>query len=271
MPTPSSRDENDSANYNSSCPDDQAPRAQSGWAHTSQSPYEEGSHAHPDIAVASGIGSSHSQPTSAIDEDEEQEQPQSPSPAQSPPTMSPAPPLNTSASRPAVPETESVYLNATEEQDDPADPADKPSDTDEDMPDSHTPGTTSDSHDDRSDINDPHSLRNMIPRSSLPGAIRINSREVARYSIPEMEIWEPYGTSHSLRRQAEAAHFADNRRSATSADALSQSSMDGEMVDEQDVEEEAELSEYESYTGFDPTYSRVSPIISSTVELRHYS
>ncbi|ERT01423.1 hypothetical protein HMPREF1624_02669 [Sporothrix schenckii ATCC 58251] len=257
MPTPASRDENDSVNFNSSCPDDQAPRAQSGWLHPTQSPYEETSHSHHEIAIASGSGSSHSQPPTAVDGE------QSPLPAPSPPTMSPVPPLSTD--RPAVPETESIYLNASEGHDsptDPVDPADKPSDTDEEMPDMHTPGTTSnsDSHDDQGDTSDSHSRHNMIPRPSRLSDVHIRSHEIARYSIPEMEVWEPYGTNDALRRQAEAARFGDNRRAAGRNDELFPVGMDGEKAEDEDIEVEAAWSDFASpYAGCDPTYPRLIP------------
>ncbi|CAK7201774.1 hypothetical protein SEUCBS139899_004489 [Sporothrix eucalyptigena] len=248
MPTPSSREENDSVNFNSTCPDDQAPRAQSSWLETY---YQSG-----DITtVASGsssesatVASSSSRPHPPVTTAEP-----SPPSTQSSPTMSPAP-LGTD--RPTGPETESIYLNRTEEQEDAADAADKQSDTDEDMPDSHTPATTTDSQDDRSEVsNRLNLLRNiMIPRSNLPGAIRIDNREVARYSIPETEIWQPFGTNQALQRQAEI------RRSAAYSEVVSPASAEGDKTEEQEIEEEdAWLEESPAYVGCDPTSLRLIP------------
>ncbi|CAK7230949.1 hypothetical protein SBRCBS47491_007763 [Sporothrix bragantina] len=172
--------------------------------------------------------------------------------------MSPAPLGN---DRPPAPETESIYLNGVEEeQDNSADTADKQSDTDEDMPDSQPPATTTDIRNERIAANERLALlRNiMIPSTNLPTSFRIDNREMARYSIPEAEIWEPYGTNQAMRR------LAENRRPSASAaytEIVSPASMEGDKAEEQEMDEEEEWCEEESpsYLGCDPTSLRLIP------------
>ena len=171
--------------------------------------------------------------------------------------MSPAP-LGTD--RPQAPETESIYLNGIEEPENTGDAADKQSETDEDMPDSQTLAPTPEVRDNRITTNDRLNLlrTTMIPSSTnLPATYRVDTRQVARYSIPEAEIWEPYGTQHALRRLAEMRRLA---ASAAYIDAVSPASMEGDRAEEQELDEEEvwyEEEESPSYLGCDPTSLRV--------------
>ena len=151
-----------------------------------------------------------------------------------------------------------MYLNEAREQDATPDTTDKQPDADEDMPILNVLSTTAENRNERSTNNEQlNALRNTsVPSSSPTTRSRIDDGEVARHSIPETEVWEPYGTNEALRR------LAGNQRPAASniyTEAVSPASMEADRLEVQELDEEDAWYEEESlsYMGCDPTSLRV--------------
>ncbi|CAK7272343.1 hypothetical protein SEPCBS119000_005074 [Sporothrix epigloea] len=256
MPIPSSHEATSSPNVSSSCPDDQAPRVQSSRLDIHNQ--SRGSLHPQDLTTSEGSGggvissSTAGQPQTHVAGGE------APSAsAQSTPIMSPAP-LDTDRSQ--APEIESVYSHNVEGQDNVPETADKQPEADEDMPISHIQNTTTGSRDVRSTSNERLNLdhNTTVPDSNPTTRSRAGDREVNRHSIPETEIWEPYGTNEALRR------LAENRRSAAAnvrMGAVSPASMELDRSEAQMLDEEEAWYEEGSmsYLSCDPTSLRLIP------------
>lgn len=224
MPTPASHRHDEALSFSSTCPDDQAPHAETNWSQPPL-PFEQINRPRRE---ETGVGESGAAGSSQV-----------PSVAiglalpQSISIMSPG--AQPSRETPAGSETNDAIFFDTGEQDDDT----KPTDTDLDAVAGDVAGSSSTQDGQSNDANHRSNRRSgaFIRATSLSNA--------------DAYVWEPYSVYHGVHRQLWSSGLRV-------PDVKSPSSMDGDKLEERSfIEHCAWDGISEGYKGFDPTSSRV--------------